>query len=154
MKNDTKKKLFAVFIAFIFLMSSIAFVTTLFTGGGIAQQQEFKPLESFVVEGPLDQRTESTYVQGGFTSLKFYYSNDALLGFVEQLPGITATNTGQQQMIVQKIPANETYMSIVSLTASEEIRNLTKPNIVETLCRVLTVKPLECIKLNFSSPTP
>jgi len=150
MKQSTKKKLFAVFIIFIFGMSSLAFVATIFTGGGLPQQQEFKPLESFVVEGPLDARTENRYVQSGFTSLRFYYDNDAFLGFVEQLPAMTATNTGQQQLIVQKILANETYIEIITVNAAEDVRNVTQENILAALCRLLTVTPLECVALNLT----
>lgn len=151
MRAPTKKKLFAGFIILTFVMSSIAFVSSIFTGGGLPQQQEFKPLESFVVESKIDTKIENVYLQGGFTSLRFYYSNDKLLSFVEQLPYITRTNTDQQQLIVQKIPANETYVEIVNANADEEIRNVSKENIVTSLCRLLTVTPLECITRNVSS---
>lgn len=150
MKQSTKKKLFAVFIIFTFGMSSLAFVATIFTGGGLPQQEEFKPLESFVVDGPLDSRIESTYVRAGFTSLRFYHDNDAFLGFVEQLPYVTRTNTEQQQLIVQKIPANETYIEIITVNAVEELRNVTRENILVSLCRLLTVTPLECVALNLT----
>lgn len=150
MRQDTKKKIFAGFIIFTFVMSSLAFVITIFTGGGLPHQPEIKQLDSFVVDGQIDSRLEDQYVRSGFTSFKFYYDNPAFLGFVEQLPVMTATNTGQQQLIVQKIPANETYISISALNGYEEIRNLTTVDILAALCRLLTVPPLECATLNFT----
>ena len=148
MRQDTKKKLFAVFIIVTFAMSSLAFVATIFTGGGLPPQQEFKPLESFVVEGPLNPQIEDKYVRAGFTSLKFYYNDDSLLSFVEQLPYLSRTNADQQQLIVQKIPGNETYISIVALNGAEEVRSVSKETIMEAVCRLLTVTPLECVALN------
>lgn len=150
MKRSTRNKIFAGFIILTFALSSLAYVFTIFTGGGLPQQQEFKPLQSLVVEGHLDQRVESAYVQGRFTSLRFYYSDDSLISFVDQLPYVTRTNTDQQQLIVQKIPANETYASIVTLNGNEEVRNVTRENLIVALCRSLTVKPLECVTLNLT----
>lgn len=143
-KRDTKKKLFAGFIIFTFALSSLAFIATFLTGGGLPQQQEFRPLQSFIVEGPINPQTESRYVQAGFTSMRFYYNSGELLSFVEQLPQTTKTNTGQQQLIVQKIPDNETRVLLIALNGEEEITDVTRDNIVGALCRVLTVTPLEC----------
>lgn len=151
MKADTKKKLFAIFIILSFALSSVAFVFNLFGGGGLPQEQQFKPLDSFLINGRLDSRTETAYVQAGFTSMRYYYDSDALLYFIDQLPQMTSTNTGQVQLIVQKIPANETYAEIVTLNDAEEVRDVTGQNIVAALCRLLSEKPLECIQLNVSA---
>ncbi len=147
MKNSTKKKIFAGFIILTFAMSSLAYVSTIFTG---SPEESFRPLNSFVVEGRLAQETENRYVQAGFTSLRYYYSANynPLAGFADLLPYNTRTNTDQQQLIVQKIPANETYVSIITANAIENIDNVTQQNVMDALCRLLTVTPLECVALN------
>ncbi len=149
MRQPTKQKLIVVFIVLTFGMSTLAYIITSFTGG-VPAQTEFKPLENFVVDGAINDVTENAYVQAGFTSMRFYYNTDALLSFIEQLPYMTRTNTDQQQLIVQKIPANETYVSIITANDAEEIRNVSRERIFTKLCEILTVTPLDCIALNIN----
>ncbi len=146
MRHSTKKKLFAVFIILTFALSSLAYVGSVFTGG--PQQQATIP-DSFVIEGKLNSETESSLVQRGFTSLRYYYdSSNPLAGFVDLLPYNTRTNTDQQQLIVQKIPANKTSVSIITANDAEDIGNATAQNVMQALCRLLTITPLECVALN------
>ncbi len=139
MKKTTKQKIMVAFIILTFSFSSLAFFFQPADETG-----KINTLESFVVEGRLDERTESVYVQNGFTSMKFFYSDSALLEYVSQLPEITSTNLGQMQLIAQKIPDNETYATITSNSGSEEIRNVTREALLSSLCRLLTITPLEC----------
>lgn len=139
MKKSTQHKLMAGFIIFSFSFSSLAFFFT-----SSAQPEEFKPLENFVIDGELDARTESVYVQNGFTSLKFFYNETDLADYIDQMPEITRTNTGQIQLIVQKIPSKETFLVINNRNNQEELRNVTKSGIFSSLCRLLTIIPVEC----------
>lgn len=131
------------FIIFTFSFSSLAFFFT-----SSAPAEEFKPLENFVIDGELDAKTESVYVQNGFTSLKFFYNDTDLIDYVNQLPELTMTNTNQVQLIVQKIPDTETFVSIKNYNNQEELRNITRSGIFLSLCRLLTITPVECGLLN------
>ena len=127
------------FIIFTFSFSSLAFFFT-----SSAPVEESRPLENFVIDGELDAKTESVYVQNGFTSLKFFYNDTNLIDYVNQLPELTMTNTNQVQLIVQKIPDKETFVSINNYNNQEELRNITRSGIFSSLCRLLTITPVEC----------
>jgi hypothetical protein len=148
MKKHTKQYLIVLFIILIFGMSTIAFVTTGFLGGTGGNQ--FKPLASPIVEGELDPIYENTYIQKGFTWLKFYYTDadPRFLAFIDSLPEAYATNTGQTQMIVQKInkdyAGKQQYVVVSSQQGVDEIENPDKMKIVNSLCALLTFIPAEC----------
>ncbi len=151
MKKSTQRYIMVFSIILIFGMSSIAFVATgLFGNSGDQQQQQFKPLPNPVVEGELEPVYENTYVQNGFTWLKFYYKEpkQEFLLFVDSLPQAYTTNTGQTQLIVQKINSeyagNENYIIISSQQGVENIEELNESKIINSLCRLLTVVPAEC----------
>lgn len=131
------------FIIFTFSFSSLAFFFT-----SSVPVEEFRPLENFVIDGELDAKTESVYVQNGFTSLKFFYNDTNLIDYVNQLPELTMTNTNQVQLIVQKIPGKETFLVINNRNNQEELRNITRSSIFLSLCRLLTITPVECGLLN------
>lgn len=136
-------------IILIFGMSSIAFVATNLTGGH--QQRQFQQLANSVVAGELDPIYESTYVQNGFTWLKFYYTSSGpmFLSFVDSLPSTYTTNSGQIQLIVQKLnygyAGNQQYVIISSPQGVREIDAPDETKIVNALCELLTVTPAECI---------
>lgn len=140
MKKITKQRIGVFLVASIFVMSSIAYVIT------TAIQPEEKPteLKNFVIEGELDTATENTYLGKGFTSMKFYYYNSELISYIDQLPNYLKANGNQFQLIVQKIPSNETFAVIKGPYGEEELRNLTQDSIFDALCNILLVTPPEC----------
>lgn len=150
MKKSTKQLIIVLFIILMFGMSTIAFVVTGIVGNTQQQQQQFRPLESTVVEGDLDPVYESTYIQKGFTWLKFYYTeaDAAFLSFIDSLPSAYTTNNGQTQLIVQKINSaygsNSNYIIVSSQQGVEELTENDESEIVQALCRLLTVVPAEC----------
>lgn len=141
MKKTTKQRIGVLLVASIFIMSSIAYVIT-----GAVNPSEEKPeeLKKFVIDGELDPATENEYLRRGFTSMKFYYSESGLISYVEQLPDYLRTNRNQIQIIVQKIPSNETYAKITGPYGEAELRNVTQSSIFDTLCNILLVTPVEC----------
>ncbi|MBI2075639.1 MAG: hypothetical protein HYT72_00130 [Candidatus Aenigmarchaeota archaeon] len=143
MRKSTQQKIMVAFIIFTFSFSSLAFFFT-----SSVPVEEFRPLENFVIDGELDAKTESVYVQNGFTSLKFFYNDTNLIDYVNQLPELTMTNTNQVQLIVQKIPGKETFLVINNRNNQEELRNITRSSIFLSLCRLLTITPVECGLLN------
>lgn len=147
MRKVTKQRLIVIVIILIFGLSSIAFVANSFANQ--STNQEVKPLTYFVIEGDLDQQTESAYYQGGFTFLKVYTSDKALKDFVATLPNQMQTSAGQTQLIVQRYESNETYIKITNIQANEELtENITQQIITKTLCDYLVVTPLECALMN------
>ena len=139
-KKITKQRIGVLLVASIFFMSSIAYMIT------TAVQPEEKPkeLEKFIIEGELEPETENEYLRRGFTSMKFYYSDSDLISYVEQLPDYLRTSRDQIQLIVQKIPSNETFIVIAGPYGEEELRNVTQDSIFNALCNVLLVTPVEC----------
>ncbi len=143
MKKSAQKTLMALSIVFIFGLSSIAFV---FSGFG-GQQQEPKPLDSFVVNGEIDPRLEDAYIRGGFTFLKFYYdetTDHTIASFVNEAPGYFTTPSGQKQLIVVKINSAQNYARIVNINGENDVFNLTDDKLFEALCNQLVAPPTEC----------
>ena len=141
MRKSTKNKLFVFFVIITFGMSSIAFVTTSFF---TPPQEEIKPLESFVIEGEVNPLVEERYLQSGFTWMKFYYSeaDPMLVAYIDSLPEQYADGS-QPQMVVQKLQANSTYITIKGQNGEKEI-NATEAEVFSALCELLYVTPPEC----------
>lgn len=149
MRKSTKKTIMALSIVLIFGMSSIAFVITSFSGFSGAQQDEFEPLEKFVVEGELKPLIAYEYYQNGFTFLKFYYNdNQYISSYVDTLPELFKTNSGHIQLIVEKIPSNETYVDIINFNNEERIYNITDEKISDSLCYILISVPMRCLEFD------
>lgn len=147
MKKSTQKVLMALGIIMIFGLSSIAFV---FTGFGTQTgNEQLKPLDTFVVDGEIDPRLESAYIQNGFTFLKLYYNDSIdnnLLSFVGQAPQYFTTPTGQTQLIVVKIRSPIiTYARILNINGAVDLSEPTPDNIFESLCSTLIAPPAECV---------
>ncbi len=154
MKKSTKKLMMALGIILIFGLSSISFVATSFFGGQ-QQQQQFQQLSSPIVDGEVDLLTENTYVENGFTWIKYYYTetDSEFMPFVESLPQAFPANPGQNQIIVQKINEkylNETNYVVITSPAGQESFSPDKNMTVNALCRLLTIAPLECALRNFN----
>ena len=135
MKKKTQNTIFAIVVIVIFVGSSVAFFATGTYGGGTQQGDDLEPLTSTVIEGEIDPRLETAYLQGGFTFLKYYSDERPLETYVDSLPETTQLAQNQRQMFVQKL--NSTNERIIirgpggeSLLAGE---NLTESRIFETL---------------------
>ncbi|MBI2233355.1 MAG: hypothetical protein HYU56_05545 [Candidatus Aenigmarchaeota archaeon] len=148
MNRTTKKRLMVLAIILTFAFSSIAFIVTGITGS--VTQQEFKPLESVVVDGEVDSYTESVYVQKGYTFLKFYYT-DSAPQYINDLPSTMATTNGETQLIVVRVQSTENFAAISNLNGAVEVKNTTQENIVDALCKSLMVTPVECTFINFQN---
>ncbi len=148
MRKQTKQRIAALVIVVIFGMSSIAFVFGFL--GGTPQQDEIKPLEKFVFEGQVDPRVEDAYYRGGFTWMRFYYvdKNEVLYSSIDQFPDLFKAPNGQQQMIIQKLESNESFVYVYSVNGQEELTAPTEDQIIESVCRVLVLPPPDCAFLN------
>ncbi len=150
MKKSTTQKIAVIMIIFLFGMSSIAFIITgLF--GTTENGQKPKILDSFVVDGELDSITESDYYRKGFTIMKFYYSENSIIDYVNQLPEMTQAPNGAYQLIVEKIPADSTYAILAGPYGDEEIKNVTIQAIQDSLCSMLYYPPIECALMSLQS---
>jgi hypothetical protein len=152
MKKATKNRLMALSILVIFGFSSIAYVASSFTG----TQTEAKRLTSYVINGEIDQTTEASYAQNGYTFLKLYYNStidSAIVDYLEQAPDMFITVSNEKQLYVQKIPAETNYIRITNLNVDTQITNITQDAIYTDLCNYLMVLPTECalIGLNFTA---
>lgn len=150
MRKETQQKIMVAFIVGTFVLSSIAFVTTGIFASASQQDEEFKPLDTFVVEGALDSGTEYEYLRRGYTTLKFY--SDSPPAFIDQLPDATRTGSGQAQLIVQKISSNETYAVILGPYGEKKTSSLDENGIFAGLCGSLLVTPIECGLANLTVP--
>jgi len=148
MKKSTKNQIIVLVIVLIFFSSSFAYIATSFGAG--AKDNQFVPLESFIIKGDINQATESAYLENGFTFLKFHYSNDSLIQFAENLPEQLSTNTGQMQLILQEINDSETYFIISNLNGERRIDNPTQNDVLNALCEMLLAFPPECSILNIA----
>ncbi len=148
MKKSTKNLVFFIFVLVIFLGSSIAFVATGIYGNN-PQQETLEPLKSFVINGEIDQRLETAYLQNGYTFLKYFYyqQEDPIFeGYLDSLPDTTKTNFDQKQLFVQKISSDDNRIIIRGPGGETLITgaNMTQMNIFQTLCNTLAVTPPEC----------
>ena len=149
MRKSTKKTIMALSIVLIFGLSSVAFVVTSLSGFSGTQQEEVKPLEKFVVDGELNPIIEYDYYQKGFTFLKFYYTDSQYISsYVDKLPELFTTNSDQIQLIVEKIPSNETYIDIINFNNEDRIYNITDEKITDSLCNILISVPLSCLEFD------
>lgn len=137
MNKQRKQTLMALFIVLIFGMSSFAFVINFVT-----PETTVTLLDKFVVDGDVRQDLEYQYIQSGYTFLRYYYT-DNVPEYVNQLPDIFITNTGQKQLYVLKIADNYTYISVRSANG-EITANATEEDIFNSLCSMLLVTPSEC----------
>ncbi|MCX6815334.1 MAG: hypothetical protein NT120_00595 [Candidatus Aenigmarchaeota archaeon] len=156
MKKSTQKTLMAVIIIFVFGGSILSFAALSFFDTPQTNQQQ---ITSNIVNGPIDQSYQSTYVQNGFTWIKFYYTtaDQNFISFMESLPSTLTTVNGQPQIILEKINStytNETnYIIISNRLGDESFADLSEEKVMESLCRLLTVTPLECGLINITLPT-
>lgn len=152
MKKSTKKTLMALGIIFVFGLSTIAFVFLGFGGSPSASNQQFKPLDSYIIDEPIGPNIENVYIQSQYTFLRFYYKDkDALYEYAAQLPDIMALPNGQVQLIVNRLEANETKAEILNLGGNIEITDLTSNGIFDALCQNLLYTPTDCLLLNITS---
>lgn len=151
MRKETQQKIMVGFIIATFVLSSVAFVTTGFfaTNNQNNQQDEFKPPESFVIEGEIDESTEQEYLRRGYTTLKLYSGKE--FPYIDQLPEITRTANGQTQLLVQKISSNETYAVIIGPYGENRVDDVAQGEIFSALCESLLVTPVECGLFNITS---
>jgi hypothetical protein len=128
-------------IVLLFTFSSLAYVAVGIFGG--PQQQQFQPLNNFVVEGDVDPYTQSVYIQNYFTFLKYYYNESAPV-YIDTLPAILRTNTGEMQLFVVKIPDTQTYASVEKINGRQDIDYPDEEKIMAALCNSLVATPSEC----------
>ncbi|MBI4019558.1 MAG: hypothetical protein HY364_04875 [Candidatus Aenigmarchaeota archaeon] len=149
MKEETKKKAMVLFIVGSLFLSSIAFFVIGFATS--SAPPEIEPLTSFVLEKELSRESESFYISNGFTVLKLFHHNSSLDEFANGLPDSMTTVGGQRQLIVEKIPANQTYVTIESLNGKQVVNNPDEEKITAVLCEGLMLKPSVCLFGNLSA---
>jgi hypothetical protein len=137
MRKQRKQMLMVLFIVLIFGMSSLAFVVNFAT-----PETKVTKLDTFVIDGEVNENLEYQYIQRGYTFMRYYYA-DTVPDYISQLPEIFVTNTNQKQLFVLKIAANDTYVSIRSANNEVSI-NATEEDIFDALCSTLMVTPSEC----------
>lgn len=138
-----------MFIVGSLFLSSIAFFVIGFATGGAPPAIE--PLTSFVLKKELSRESENFYISNGFTVLRLYYGNSSLDGFVTALPDSMATVSGQRQLIVEKIAANQTYATVESLNGKQVLNDPDEAKITGALCEKLMLKPPVCLFKNISA---
>src|SRR3989344_5289494 len=148
MKKDTKKRLGALIVILIFGMSSLAFIIIGIGGQGSGSntnnnEQLQDDLQDYIVEYELDSATRQQIISAGFTLVTYYYTEEKII--VDLYPKKYSLNTGQPQIIVEKIKSDKDSMTISSSQNTETIDNLTDENIFNVLCRTLSVTPLDCV---------
>jgi hypothetical protein len=150
MKKSTKKALTSIVIILIFGMSSIAFVMS---GLGGQQQQQFKPLESNVVDKKIDTNTENVYLQNHYTFLRFYYTEkNALFEYTATLPDTMTLPSGQAQLIVNRLEGNETKAEVVNINGNYEVTDISETGLFDALCQNIMYTPTECLLKNLEQP--
>jgi hypothetical protein len=154
MKKSTKKTLAALVIILIFGFSSIAFIVSELAGN--PQSGQLKPLNSTVVDGPVDPSLESAYIQNQYTFLKYYYSEkDYLYEYVAQLPEIMSLPDGNVQLLVVRLhvnDTNETRAEIINLNGDNQVADLSEAGLADALCQQLMFAPTDCLLQNLSLP--
>ena len=141
MRKATKQKIIVLFIIGIFGMSSIAFIIF----SAIAPPNtEKKSLDSLVISGEVDPEIEDSYLQGGYTWLKVYYSeeNPRFFAYIDSLPEQYLAGN-KPQIVVQKISSSVPYVNIKG-PYGEKTVNATESKIFSALCETLLVTPPEC----------
>ena len=135
----------------LFLSSAAFFIIGLANNSGAPPAVE--PLTAFVLEKALSEESEKFYVGNGFTIMRVYYSGDngTLSNYVSGLPDAMATVSGQKQLIVEKIPANETYVTVESLNGKDVVNGTDAQKISDALCDKLMLKPSVCLFRNFTA---
>ncbi|MFC2143467.1 hypothetical protein ACFLQN_03640 [Candidatus Aenigmatarchaeota archaeon] len=151
MKKTTQSKLMVLFVVLIFGMSTIAYVFMSATNFGSQESEQTELLEEYIIEGDIDPNIESQYVQNGYTFLKYYYNEGTYFNYLESLPTLFQTNTGQMQLFIVKIPDEREFISINNLNGIQEIEELSEMTIFAELCGNLLSVPAECILTNFTS---
>jgi len=147
MKKSTKKLIMALAIILIFGLSSIAFIATGILGQPL--QDQIKPFESNIVDGPISIATENAYIQGQFTFLRFHYKEkDILYNYTEQLPDIMATPGGEKQLVVNRLAANKTQVEIINLNGNFEVLDITQQGLFDALCERVLYTPTDCLLAN------
>ena len=149
MKKSIQNKLMVLFVVLIFGMSTIAYVFTSATGFGTPD--EVSTLDNFIIEGDVDPNVEFEYTQNGYTFLKYYYKEGPLLSYVESLPSLFTTNTGQTQLFVVKIPAETESITISNLNGVQEVEDLSATAVFVLLCEYIIVTPAECMLSQFNT---
>jgi len=143
MKKKNKQRITVIIILVLFGISPIAFIGTGIYGGG---QQQVKLLESFVNNGKINDLTKGAYIQGGYTFLT--YDPDTvgfdLEQYMDSLPSQTQTIDGQTQLVVEKTLGSNERVTITNINVYEEIENVTREHVFESLCNSLLITPLEC----------
>jgi hypothetical protein len=141
----------AVVIVLTMGLSSFA-VAIFYLGGQQQPQKQFKQLTNFVVDGELDPNAEYEYYNNGYTIIKFYYNITLqdISSYVDQLPDLFKTTDNKNQIIVEKITYNETYIKIMSLNGEDTIYNITEEEIQKSLCNIILSAPLECVIANMN----
>jgi hypothetical protein len=147
MKKQTKKMIMAVLIMFVFAGSVVSFAALSFISP--QQSNQFTPLTTNIVDGPLPPIEQQTYVQNGFTWITFYYASadKNFITFMQSLPESLTTTTGQPQIFLERINStyeNETYVMISSNLGYDNFVNQSETMVMDDLCKFLTVTPLEC----------
>ena len=145
MRKSTKKTIMSLVIILLFAMSTIAYVLV-YVSKSNQQEDEIQVLDSFVIDYELNYRTEVDYIMRGYTIFKFYYldQTDPIISYVQQLPNIFKSSSNQPQIIVEKLPSNDTYANIINYYINEDLANLTEDNIFDYLCDNVLSPPLEC----------
>lgn len=151
MKKSTKKLIISLIIIIIMGLSSIAYVATGIFGS--ENQQKSGELTSAIVKGEVASGTESTYVQRGYTWIKYYPNNadENFTAFIESLPQVYFTASGQIQIIVQELSDVNSSDTVVisSLNGQQSLSD--KANITQSLCTLLYSPPIECLLSNNST---
>ena len=150
MKKSTKKTLASLIIILIFGMSSIAYVISTIDSSG---QQQAQTLNSTVVEGRISDDLVSSYIQNTpVTFMMFYYSQKGdLYDYVAQLPDLMSYG-GQPQLVVARIPSNETQVQILNHNGEVDVTDLTQSGIYDALCQNLLYTPVDCLLQNLTIP--
>lgn len=152
MKKSTKKTLAALVIILIFAMSSVAFVIGGLQIGTPSQGGQVQPLTSYVVDTPIAANVETAYIQNHYTFLIFYYANkDQLYDYVASLPSAMTVPTGETQLFVNRLQANETRANIVNLNGNFPVTDITQQGIFNELCKELLFTPTNCLLANLSN---
>lgn len=149
MKKVTKQRIMVLFIAAVFILSSVAFVANLGT-----PEQGSQVLTNFVVDGELSQATETAYLSKGFTIMKVYYPDENAISYVNNLPDNFLTPSDQVQLIVEKIKNQTEKITLTGPRGEEEITNSTQEKVIKALCDNLYYAPPECILITGKNVQP